>query len=97
MSKIRSKEIAEQFRGRPCFICGSQNQSAGHHILTVGAHPELANDPSNIICLCFKHHREIHDISLNKFVLKYPKMREELEKRDYAYCNFSERWYKIKE
>ena len=60
----RNRALAEfmrLFRGRPCRVCGSRSGTVGHHVLSRGAHPELALEPMNIMILCFDHHRWFHE------------------------------------
>jgi len=55
----------------PCVACGDTVGVRGHHIKTQKAHPELKNEPRNIMPLCFNHHVEIHFIGLNDMSLRY--------------------------
>lgn len=42
-----------------------------HHIYTRKAHPELENEPWNLMPLCQAHHNEIHSMGSNRFAQKY--------------------------
>lgn len=55
------------------------------HILTRGAHPEMAHDPRNINILCFQHHCNWEDNTKRKDMRIYrPNLsRIELLKNDY--------------
>ena len=58
------------------------------HILTRGAHPEMANDPRNINILCFKHHL-IWENGKREQMRIYPAnmLRIEELKQDYKQAN----------
>jgi hypothetical protein len=71
MSKNRCKKLAKEFAKMPCHICGGHSQNSGHHIMSVGAYPELGKWRGNLVALCFGHHREVEDIGTNCFVDKY--------------------------
>ena len=55
------------------------------HILTRGAHPEMAHDPRNINILCFKHHNQWEQETTRKGMRIYPAnlLRIEELKQDY--------------
>ncbi len=63
----RAQKAGKLRDGNVCQICGSTEHVEGHHIFDFffgGA----ANE-DNIISLCHKHHKDVHDgkISINKF------------------------------
>lgn len=57
------------------------------HILTRGAHPEMAHDPRNINILCFKHHNQWEDAIKRKQMRIYEKNCRTIEelRKDYEY------------
>ena len=56
--KTGTRVPAEYPKGTPCFECGSTSRKLDRsHILSRGAHPELADDPDNIVPHC----RECHN------------------------------------
>lgn len=50
-----------------------------HHMLTRGAHPELAGDPENWMALTHGEHMEFHDKGEAEFLEKYPHLRGRFE------------------
>ena len=60
---------------KPCVVCGESRDGyvTFHHILTRGAHPELQNEPYNLMPLCQAEHNEIHRLGANRFAQKYEK------------------------
>ena len=44
------------FRGLPCFICGSTNRTAGHHLIPKSRSLRHRHSFENIIPLCPTHH-----------------------------------------
>jgi 5-methylcytosine-specific restriction endonuclease McrA len=50
-----------------CEICGYKNEErfnkgiTVHHIKHQQYHPELADDPDNLVCLCHKCHSKVHN------------------------------------
>jgi len=91
MSRIRNKEIAKKFREIPCLLCGKTRGTVGHHLLTVGAHPELVNDERNIVGVCMKHHLEFHALELHRMVIKY-RLEKFMLLRDFIFIEYSNRW-----
>lgn len=59
---------AGRFRdGNTCQICGSKDHVEGHHIVDYAFGG--AASANNIIALCHKHHRAVHDGKIN--ILKF--------------------------
>ena len=56
--------------GRPIRYPSAINVS---HILSRGAHPEMAHDPRNVNILCPKHHSEWEDATTRRGMLIEPK------------------------
>jgi hypothetical protein len=54
--------IKKMFKGKPCAICGTINNTCGHHIITRKCIP-LRHDLRNIIPLCPSHHGFNNDIA----------------------------------
>ena len=52
-----------QFRGRPCAICGTRSQTAGHNLLPQGSHGAYIFDEANILPLCPYHHMFSNEIA----------------------------------
>jgi len=89
----RDKKLSKEFQGLPCRACFTDIGTVGHHLLTVGAHPEHANKRWNLMPLCVYHHREIHDIGLQGFVKRY-NLQEEMYTRGFDYCDYAGKWIK---
>ena len=51
--------------GNICQICGSNSHVEGHHIIDYAFGGAAIAD--NIISLCHKHHRDVHDGKINIF------------------------------
>jgi len=69
-----AKELAK--KDGLCLICGiayEETELCGHHIITVGSDPSLADKEYNIITVCHECHRAIHDgyIDIKKHLLKW--------------------------
>lgn len=61
----RRRIKVEQFEaaGHRCEMCGAEiayDEAQMHHILPVCIAPELAAEPSNMMCLCDECHRWLH-------------------------------------
>jgi len=64
--------------GGVCSICGFDTSLNVHHIKSHYYFPDLALDPDNLITLCQKHHKEIHNNKTTKSALvKYYKKQYE--------------------
>lgn len=46
--------------GNRCVICGSRERPQAHHVKQSSAYPELSNDVSNGVTLCYWHHYLAH-------------------------------------
>lgn len=89
---VRDKSLAAKYRKMPCRACFSRAGVTGHHLLTVGAHPEYKNVPENIMPLCFHCHREVHDIGLTKFVNKN-NLHNEMYTRGFDFGEYNQKWF----
>ena len=49
------KEITRIFRGQPCLICGTTENTCGHHLIS-RAHELTRHDIRNLVPLCPTHH-----------------------------------------
>jgi hypothetical protein len=83
MSKINCKKLMKEFRELPCLICLGTNQVSGHHIFGKGAYPTLRNSRVNIIPLCFKHHRDAHDMDSRELFIKTYNLEEMMIERGF--------------
>ena len=89
----RSKEIAKEFQGGPCIICGSTETSIGMHLISVGSHPGHAQNRDNIASGCFFHHQELDvTLGLSEFVEKYW-LQDEMLSRGFVYCDYAGKWF----
>jgi len=53
----------KQFRGTHCEVCGSQDKTVGHHIVSKARSKALRYDMRNIIVLCPSHHKFSNDLA----------------------------------
>lgn len=62
-SHKKAQKAGKHRDGDTCQICGSSDHVEGHHIVdyVFGG----AASVENIIALCHKHHRDVHDGKLN--------------------------------
>ena len=59
----RAQRAGRERDGNICQVCGSKDHVEGHHIFDYQFGG--AADKDNIVSLCHKHHRAIHDGLLN--------------------------------
>lgn len=62
--RVVNKKLLESYRGRPCVVCGETKTTVAHHVKTKGAGGDDVE--SNLLALCFVHHRLAHDGNLEK-------------------------------
>lgn len=74
-----------------CEVCGSRHQVSGHHLISYKSRPDLDCE-RNMIALCFKHHREVHDIGLRRFAEKY-ELELTLIKRGFELNHITNKWF----
>lgn len=75
--RLQSQAALNEFRGKPCLVCGNPSDPA--HIKTRGSG---GNDsPENILPLCRRHHTEQHAVGFVRFIEKHPVMEHHLRAR----------------
>jgi len=85
--RIINKNLTNSYQGKRCRICSSTKGSSGHHLKSKGSGgPDVHN---NLICLCLKHHNEIHKSGLMKFSKDNPKIVKILIEKCWDYCDFN--------
>ena len=62
---IRAQISGKKRDGNVCQICGSSDHVEGHHIIDHAFGGAATAD--NIIALCRKHHRDVHNGLINIF------------------------------
>lgn len=67
--RLVDKALLKSLHDAQCFICGRTEGTAGHHLKTKGSGGDDVAE--NLLPLCVKHHREVHDIGTKTFCLKY--------------------------
>ena len=92
MARVRDKKLMKKFHGLPCVICKAKEGTVGHHLLTVGARPDLTNEIKNIVPVCYYHHRNFHDLGLSVTV-KVFELQELMLSRGFEFSNYSNKWY----
>ena len=50
--KKADAEVSKYYRGQPCKVCGSVQNTCGHHIVARSLSSSLRHSPKNIIPLC---------------------------------------------
>ena len=59
----RAQKAGRLRDGNRCQICGSSDHVEGHHIIDYAFGGAASSD--NIISLCHKHHKDVHDGKIN--------------------------------
>ncbi len=59
----RAQQAGRQRDGNTCQICGSKEHVEGHHIIDYAFGG--AASAENIVALCHKHHKDVHDGKIN--------------------------------
>jgi predicted restriction endonuclease len=67
--RVINKMLLESYHNKFCCICGSTIGIVGHHVKSKGSGGD--DEEGNILALCFKHHREVHDKGAKTFKKKY--------------------------
>lgn len=66
--RVVNKKYLKEMSLRSCLLCGG-GPCSPHHMTTKGSGG--GDSHNNIIPLCIKHHREIHDIGIFTMIDKY--------------------------
>ena len=74
------KESVFNSQGHKCAHCGQEFESfrelEAHHILPWGRFPELRNKPANLIMLCHRCHKEVHNNPFKNLAMMKAKAAE---------------------
>ena len=92
------KEVKERFmssfRGLPCEICGRQNGTCAHHVISQQRCPAHVLSVENIVVLCVSHHKfsnEIAPHSSNALaVCRFMEWLRDNKPEQYAWCKAHE-------
>lgn len=78
----------------PCLACGAmtENGNTFHHIKTQKAYPEYVKEIWNLMPLCLRHHKMVHDIGLTSFARMNPGVMKWLYQKKWTYDNFLKKW-----
>ena len=67
---IVDEKLLDRWRQQPCAICGKRPPSEAHHLTAKGIGGGNRKDvDENILPLCLRHHREVHDGNILRDVL----------------------------
>ena len=85
--KKKNLKLAKKLDRDRCVICGDPNMLTTHHITSEGAGGDDSFD--NLITLCFKCHRAVHDgikvVSNNPPIMLLPEEKEFKSGKDLIY------------
>lgn len=87
--QIKNPQLLESYRGKLCLVCLSL-ETTGHHIKTRGAGGDDCE--TNLMPLCFQHHREVHDKGMVEFAGKYHNVKNYLESLGWEFDQFLHKW-----
>jgi hypothetical protein len=73
-----------------CIACGSNN-SERHHIKTRKTFG--SNEDFNILNLCRQHHSLVHTCGMNKFIEKFPQIKNVLIEKGWEFEEFRKKWF----
>ena len=86
------RKLLDSYHFKPCQACGSTFGVVAHHIKTKGSQGKAINHPSNLMPLCFEHHREVHDKGLFHMAYNYSDINEFLATHGWQYDDFSNKF-----
>jgi predicted restriction endonuclease len=86
------KKLLKLVGSRPCYICGFKGKinNDAHHVKSKKSGGDDVE--YNLVSLCSKHHREIHDYGINKFSTIYPTFSIWLARNNWEYCSITNKW-----
>ena len=91
--RIVNKDLLKSYQGKKCLVCENTTTTVAHHIRTRGA---MGDDvESNLFCLCWWHHRKIHDNGLIWFVCEY-NLNNVMKEKGWTFDNVSRKWTREK-
>jgi hypothetical protein len=79
--RIVNRELLDSYHEKPCAArppC--VGQIVAHHIKSKGAGGD--DIESNLMPVCVRHHRMIHELGIKKMLAKYPELRQYLKNED---------------
>lgn len=80
----------QSYQGKPCICCGSTQGTVGHHVKSVGSGG--GNEPYNIMVLCHKTHRLIHDKGLFYVSKRIPSVYRWLDVNGWEIMELQNKW-----
>ncbi len=87
----KDKALLMRMRDNPCHVCGGHANNAGHHLRTKGSGG--SDVLSNLITLCFSHHREIHDFGMITFMNAYPHVKKSIMDMGWEQDETTKKWF----
>lgn len=91
--RIVNKELIKVINRGSCIVCKSPGPDAHHVKSKKSGGDDVA---SNLMPLCRHHHRECHNIGLNRFSDKYNSVKSWLISYEWEFSHILMRWVKIK-
>lgn len=79
-------------RCEACSHDGSFYPLDAEHVLTRKAHPELENDPRNVMTVCRLHHQEKNNKGISHMANKYPSYKKWLIDNGWEMCGVYKKW-----
>jgi len=77
------RALLDHCQGKPCLICGHEETTVGHHIITKGAGGP--DEAWNLVPLCHVHHDQIHRLKTTRFAEIHPEFHEYLKYWGWGY------------
>lgn len=71
MDRIEDQLLRDHFSSQRCLICNNPPPNDGHHVKSRGSGGH--DIAVNLVTLCRRHHTELHQYGINKFIQVYPK------------------------
>lgn len=89
--RVVDKNLLESYRGVKCTLCPARESTVAHHIKSVGSGGHDLD--YNLLALCWKHHLEVHNIGLTRFVERHPMLYNVLTNKGWCQRELDKRWF----
>jgi hypothetical protein len=80
--RIKDRELLDSYRSKPCVVCYFHHTTVAAHIRSVGAGGD--DIATNLLPLCYAHHREQHDKGWKYMWDKYWRLKKALIERGWG-------------
>lgn len=89
-TRIENRSLLDEYHSMRCLACNRIGGVVAHHIKSKKSGGDDVRE--NLMPLCQRHHREVHDRGLKEFSIKYLGVKNFLLSNGWEFDKFKNRW-----